>query len=117
MTSSRCRWATRPTCTKVAWDCQEARNNAWLSPERWIVNPKVLLLDEATSHLDTRTAAQVHTNLRKLNCTRVIIAHRLSTVRDADLITLGGVYAELLRDAGTGTQDPYFPVTTARRAR
>jgi len=49
-------------------------------------NPAILLLDEATSELDTITEHQVHQNLAALNCTRIVIAHRLSTVRDADLI-------------------------------
>ena len=49
-------------------------------------NPAILLLDEATSELDTITEHHVHQNLAALNCTRIVIAHRLSTVRDADLI-------------------------------
>ncbi|WP_224367796.1 peptidase domain-containing ABC transporter [Hyalangium versicolor] len=48
--------------------------------------PSLLLLDEATSHLDTATEAQVDAHLSRLSCTRIIIAHRLSTVRNADLI-------------------------------
>ncbi|GIH27750.1 peptidase C39 [Acrocarpospora phusangensis] len=48
--------------------------------------PAVLLLDEATSHLDTPTEALVERNLRATGVTRIVIAHRLSTVRDADLI-------------------------------
>ncbi|MGW0804776.1 peptidase domain-containing ABC transporter [Nonomuraea sp. NPDC002799] len=50
--------------------------------------PAVLLLDEATSHLDAVTEARVHANLRALRCTQIVIAHRLSTVRDADQIIL-----------------------------
>ena len=49
-------------------------------------NPAILLLDEATSELDTITEQQVHQNLANLRCTRVVIAHRLSTVRNADVI-------------------------------
>ncbi|XVS62043.1 peptidase domain-containing ABC transporter [Actinosynnema sp. CA-299493] len=48
--------------------------------------PAVLLLDEATSHLDAVTEAQVHRNLADQRCTQIVIAHRLSTVRDADRI-------------------------------
>lgn len=48
--------------------------------------PALLLLDEATSHLDAATEARVHDNLAELSCTQIIIAHRLSTVRDADQI-------------------------------
>ncbi|GAB3144577.1 peptidase domain-containing ABC transporter [Microbispora hainanensis] len=48
--------------------------------------PRMLLLDEATSHLDTATEAAIEESLRRFAGTRVVIAHRLSTVRDADLI-------------------------------
>ncbi|MEU4580467.1 peptidase domain-containing ABC transporter [Nonomuraea sp. NPDC023979] len=48
--------------------------------------PEVLLLDEATSNLDSATEAVVEGNLAWLSQTRIVIAHRLSTVRDADLI-------------------------------
>jgi ABC-type bacteriocin/lantibiotic exporter with double-glycine peptidase domain len=50
--------------------------------------PSVLLLDEATSHLDVRTERMVSANLESLTCTRIMIAHRLSTVMDADLIVV-----------------------------
>jgi ATP-binding cassette subfamily B protein len=83
-------------------------------------NPPVLVLDEATSALDTRTERAVQEALDKLaeGRTTIAIAHRLSTVRDADqivvvaggriaergthdeLIAAGGGYAELVaRDA------------------
>lgn len=48
--------------------------------------PAVLLLDEATSALDAETEQRVHANLGSLGCTRIVIAHRFSTVRDADRI-------------------------------
>lgn len=48
--------------------------------------PNVLILDEATSALDAITERAVQENLGKLNCTRIIAAHRLSTVADADTI-------------------------------
>lgn len=48
--------------------------------------PTILLLDEATSHLDALTEQTLDVNLNGLACTRIVIAHRLSTVRNADLI-------------------------------
>jgi len=49
-------------------------------------DPAILLLDEATSSLDLATEARVHGNLARLGCTRILIAHRMATVRDADRI-------------------------------
>ena len=49
-------------------------------------SPKILILDEATSHLDGLTEGKIIHNLFSLRCTMIIIAHRLSTVRDADCI-------------------------------
>jgi len=80
-------------------------------------NPPILILDEATSALDAATEARVSRALRNLmrGRTTFIIAHRLSTVRDADeilvfdagrvvergtfdgLLRQGGVFAELVR--------------------
>lgn len=48
--------------------------------------PAMLLLDEATSALDLETEAELHANLARLGCTRIVIAHRLATVMDADRI-------------------------------
>jgi len=50
--------------------------------------PTVLLLDEATSELDAVTESRIMAGILELGCTRVIIAHRLSTVVHADLIVV-----------------------------
>ncbi|MEM9483113.1 MAG: NHLP bacteriocin export ABC transporter permease/ATPase subunit [Cyanobacteria bacterium P01_F01_bin.116] len=50
------------------------------------LNPKLLFLDEATSALDNKTQAIVSESLDQLNVTRVVVAHRLSTIRNADRI-------------------------------
>lgn len=71
--------------------------------------PRVLLFDEATSSLDNQSQAIVSASLGNLNVTRVVIAHRLSTVRQADRIIVlvdgkvvqAGSYAELSSTPGT----------------
>jgi NHLM bacteriocin system ABC transporter ATP-binding protein len=50
------------------------------------LRPRILLFDEATSALDNRTQAIVSESLEKLNVTRIVVAHRLSTIRNADKI-------------------------------
>ena len=70
--------------------------------------PRILLLDEATSALDNRAQASVQASLRKLRATRVVIAHRLSSIRDVDRIYVmdrgriveSGRYDDLMRRAG-----------------
>jgi ABC-type bacteriocin/lantibiotic exporter with double-glycine peptidase domain len=48
--------------------------------------PDIILLDEATSALDLATEASIYSNLKSMGCTRIVIAHRLATVIDSDLI-------------------------------
>ena len=49
-------------------------------------DPSILVMDEATSALDAETERMLIENLSHRGCTQVIVAHRLSTIRDADLI-------------------------------
>ncbi|HME24291.1 MAG TPA: ABC transporter ATP-binding protein [Acetobacteraceae bacterium] len=73
-------------------------------------DPRILLLDEATSSLDTESEAAIQVALARLRQgrTTIVIAHRLSTVRDADLVVVvhegraveRGSHAELLDQDG-----------------
>ena len=71
-------------------------------------NPSLVVFDEATSALDNRTQAIVMDSLKKLKATRIVVAHRLSTIRDCDRILVmergriaeSGTFDELLAKGG-----------------
>ncbi|MGM9541981.1 MAG: ABC transporter ATP-binding protein [Candidatus Limivicinus sp.] len=70
----------------------------------FLKNPKILVLDEATSALDTVTEQRIQASLDELSQgrTTIIIAHRLSTVRGADMIAV--VEGEHIVELGTHQQ-------------
>ena len=71
-------------------------------------NPRIMLLDEATNWLDNESQAQVMRNLAVLTSTRIVIAHRLSTLEQADRIYVlqagkvvqTGSFRELMKQGG-----------------
>lgn len=73
-----------------------------------VSNPNILFFDEATSALDNYTQKIVADSLASLHCTRIVVAHRLSTVRDCDRIIMldkgkiieDGTYDELIAQDG-----------------
>ena len=68
--------------------------------------PRILLLDEATAALDNVTQAVVQESLAGLTCTRLVIAHRLNTIRNADWI--------LVMDQGKLAEQGTFDQLTSR---
>ena len=102
-----------------------------------IRNPGIMLLDEATSALDNSTEKRVIEHLERQRCTRITVAHRLSTVRNSDLIVVmdkgriveqgrheellskGGLYTKLVQASQNNPQENGYdaPLTSDRSAR
>ena len=72
------------------------------------MKPSIVICDEATSALDNRTQAIVTKSLDRLKATRIVVAHRLSTIRNADRIIVldngrvaeSGTFDELMQKGG-----------------
>jgi ATP-binding cassette subfamily C protein len=97
--------------TKVGRDglgMSEGQRQRLLIARAIVTRPRVLLFDEATSALDNRNQAIVTASLEQLKATRIVIAHRLSTVIGADRIFVlaggrlvqQGTFQELMAEAG-----------------
>ena len=103
----------------MAYETQIGENGGMLSggqkqriaiARAFLGNPPLLILDEATSHLDTESEQIIQKNLNAIlkSRTSLVIAHRLSTVQNADLILVldkgvlveSGTHAELMSKRG-----------------
>ncbi len=87
-----------------------------------LTNPQLLIFDEATASLDNESQRMIHDHIRSIGVTALLVAHRLSTVIDADRILVmehgriveTGSHAQLMR--GRGTYSRLFAHESLREA-
>ena len=87
-TSGPCRWVLYTIVGEGASSFSGGQRQRLLIARAVAGRPKILLFDEATSALDNQTQAEVADAIANLRATRIVIAHRLSTVRHADRIVV-----------------------------